>query len=392
MSSTRRVFLSRAAASVATWCLAPRWCAASAGATDSILVVLRLGGGNDGLNTVIPCDDDRYHRARPRLAIGKDRALPFTSSLYFHPSLLGLRELADAGRVAIVSNVGYPDPDRSHFKSMDVWHSGSLVESPRRGFLAPLVDRDPGPAGEEAAIAVIDDPLPLALIGERRAAPVIVSLDDFGAIDRSLVVEPDPEHEEPLARLTAAHRAALRLDERLAAISGSRDRGLPGSKLGGALSTVLDLIAAGVRPRVFYVAHDGFDTHVRQAEPHAELLADLGDCLRAFDRALPAVIDPSKVACFAFSEFGRRVEENESLGTDHGAAAPVFLVSRALAPGLYGGAPDLADLEDGDLRFAIDFRSVLATLVRDRLGLDPASCLGPDAGSFPRLPLFSKAV
>lgn len=391
MTTTRRVFLSRSAAT-ALWCVAPRLAVSRESASDSILVVLRLGGGNDGLNTVIPCEDDRYRRARPGLAIAKERALPFASGLHLHPSLTGLKELADAGRVAIVSNVGYPNPDRSHFRSMDVWHSGSLAETPRRGFLAPLVDRDPGAGGDEGAIAVIDDPLPLALIGERRAAPVILSLDDFGSIDRSLVLEPEANVGGALARLNAAHRAALRLDERLDSVATRGDRGLPGSKLGRAFSTVLDLLAAGVRPRVFYVAHDGFDTHVRQADAHAALLQDLGDCLRAFDRALPSVIDPNRVASFAFSEFGRRVEENESLGTDHGAAGPVFVVSRALRPGLVGSPPNLEDLDEGDVRYAIDFRSVLATLVGNWLGLDAASCLGPEAANFAPLPLFSRAV
>lgn len=392
MTSTRRTFLAHSAAA-ATWLLAPRTALARhAGTDDSVLVVLCLGGGNDGLNTVIPCEDDLYHRARPALAIAKTAALPFTSGLGFHPALSGLHELADAGRVAVVSNVGYPNPDRSHFRSMDIWQSGSLAETPSRGFLAPLVDRDPGATGEEGAIAVVDDRLPLALIGERRAAPVILSLDDFGTIDRNACLDLDrPEH-APVALLDDAYRAARRLDERLAAVDRKRGHEMPGSKLGRALSTVLDLLAAGIRPRVFYVAHDGFDTHVRQADAHASLLRDFGNCLRAFDRALPTVIDASRVATFAFSEFGRRVAENDSLGTDHGTAAPVFVIGRDLVGGLHGGVPDLSNLEEGDLRYTVDFRAVLGTLMRSWLGFDETASLGAEARAFAPIPLFRRAV
>lgn len=392
MTTTRRTFLATSAAA-STWLLAPRFALTRHAATDdSVLVVLCLGGGNDGLNTVIPCEDDLYYRARPALAIQKTTTLPFASGVGFHPALTGLRDLADAGRVAVVSNVGYPNPDRSHFRSMDIWQSGSLVDAPTRGFLAPLVDRDPGATGEEGAIAVVEGRLPLAMIGERRAAPVILSLDDFGAIDEAACLELErPEH-APVALLDDAYRAARRLDERLASVDRKRGHGLPGSKLGRALSTVLDLLSAGIRPRVFYVAHDGFDTHVRQADAHAALLRDFGDCVRAFDRALPSVTETNRVVTFAFSEFGRRVAENDSLGTDHGTAAPVFVIGRDLVGGFHGDLPDLKNLEDGDLRYTVDFRAVLGTLMRNWLGIDETASLGVEARTFAPIPLFRRAV
>ncbi len=399
---TRRGFVTLAASAVPSLLLAPRLLAESSARRndDTILVLLRLGGGNDGLNTIPPCDDSAYHKARPSLGILAKNAIPFTQGLYFHPSLRGFRRLLDDSELAVAMNVGYPNPDRSHFRSMDIWHSGRLTESPTHGFLAPLIDRRIGVPKdsnasvslEEPAIGVLDDKEPLALIGEARAAPILYSLDDLKGVDRSLCVEPRRSRSggsDALGPLLAANAAALKLSDRLADVTssaGSKDRGLPGSKLGRALSTLLDLIAAGVRPRVFYVAHDGFDTHVRQQDAHAALLSDLGNCLVAFQKALPNVIAKEKVLVCAFSEFGRRVDQNASLGTDHGAAAPVYLVSSSLEPGLLGTPPKLQDLVEGDVAFQFDFRRVYATLLERHLGLDSQAFLGDRFEPLPFLP------
>lgn len=360
---------------------------------DRVLVLIRLGGGNDGLNTVIPIEDDSYHRARPTLRVEKKDALPFHAGLAFHPALAKLHRLSEAGKVAVVENVGYPNPDRSHFKSMDVWHTAGFEENPHHGFLAPLVDGPANELGIAPAIAVLDDKTPLALVGRDRAAPVIFALDDFevdAADEIATLVDAPRRHESPaLATVRSAASSALSFENRLRRLKQKSRSAMPGSKLGRSLSTVLDLLAAGVRPQVFYVAHDGFDTHTQQKDSHATLLRDLGDCIAAFHSALGEAIDSRNVLIATFSEFGRRVRENGSRGTDHGAAAPLFVVGDPVAPGAYGGVPDLVDLDDGDVRFQVDFRSVYATLLDRWLGRDPKSCLGAAYPSLPFLPEWS---
>jgi uncharacterized protein (DUF1501 family) len=391
MDLTRRTLL-RTTAAAAPLLLAPRGLALDAAFDPdaNVLVMLRLGGGNDGLNTLVPRDDDAYRRARATLALPSGGLVPFHPSLGLHASLAPLREMIEASRVAIVSNAGSPLGDRSHFKSLDTWHSGSLEDHPRHGFLAPLID-----AGDERSafgggvLGVLDDALPLALIGRRRAAPSLRSLDDARLDDPAAVLgsaTPRATVGESLAALLAAGDQALALAARLAEVDADRLAStLPRTALGRALATTLALLAAGIRPRVLYLAHDGFDTHVRQADTHAALLADLAHSLAAFFAALPQAIDPRRVLVLTFSEFGRRVAENGSRGTDHGKGAPQFLFGDAVAAGLIGTPPDLLDLDEGDVRCTIDFRQIYSTLLERWLSADPVAALGSRLEPLPLL-------
>ncbi len=354
--------------------------AGSVRTNDRVLVLIRLGGGNDGLNTVIPAEDDRYHRARPTLRVAKDRALPLAGELFLHPSLEGLRALHDRGRLAVVTDVGYAAPDRSHFRSMDIWHTAYPDREDRRtGWVGRVLD-DSGSAISIPAVAVVEDQLPLALLGERLVAPVVPSLDEFVLQDdvaAALAAAPRADTGGALARVLATARSAAATSEKVAR---ARHRvpfdAFPPSALGRQLATTLALLRSGLGTRVFYVAHDGFDTHSQQADNHASLLKNLGDSVRSFQDALDKDGLDRQVLVLTFSEFGRRVRENGSKGTDHGAAAPLFAVSSALEPGVIGGPPDLDDLDDGDLRHRVDFRRVYATVIERWLDLDSLPALG----------------
>ena len=380
--TTRRRFLSLCGGAAALPFLATSplgRAAAGLGAGERRLVVLRLGGGNDGLNTVIPFHDDRYHRARPTLRVDERAALPLDDHLAFHPSMADLHRLFHDGVVAVVNSVGYPNPDRSHFLSMDIWHSAEPDPSRRRtGWL--------GRAGERISTgvtpptyAVIDGELPLAVVGDRGAAPAIGSIDELTLREPTaadLATAPRDAPSPALQHALAAARAAVETGRRVRSGGADPTSGFPGSSLGRDLATVTRLIDADDEARLFYVAHDGFDTHTRQKDNHAALLSDLSRSVAAFFAALKRLDKADEVLLVTFSEFGRRVRENGSLGTDHGAAGPMLAVSGALRPGVLGGPPDLDDLDDGDIRHEIDYRRVYATLLDGWLGIDAESVLG----------------
>ena len=362
-------------------------------ATDRVLVLLRMGGGNDGLNTVIPALDDRYQNARPSLRQNQPQALPLDQDLFLHPSLVGLKSLYDEGHMAVINSVGYPNPDRSHFRSMDIWQSGSTGPAQRAtGWIGRALDPLAGDHRSIPAIAVLRDELPLAMIGEHLVAPAMPSLDALALSDEHIVRISGARRQRPgraLAHVAQASDAAILVAGRIRQIAqDSRttpaDR-FPGSRLGSSLATVAALLGAGLGTRAYYVAHDGFDTHTQQAGNHAALLRDLGDSVAAFFRHLKANGQARRVLLLTFSEFGRRVRENASRGTDHGAAGPLFAVSGALKPGLIGGPPDLEDLDDGDIRAQLDFRQVYATVLERWLQVESREVL---SGQFEPLPFL----
>ena len=393
--TTRREFLklSTAAAPLAT--LFPSMFAHAAltdsATADRVIVLLRLGGGNDGLNTVVPIEDDIYHRARPSLRVAKNEAHRLTDELALHPALTGVKGLFDDGRVTIVNSVGYPTPDRSHFRSTDIWHTARTGDAPRRtGWAARAVD---GAArkGSVPAIAVLDDEAPLALVGARTPAPIVPSIDDvllkddgLGRSARDAASAGERGANPALAHVRAATEMAVDTAARLGEVAAAtKSDAFPPSRLGQRLATVNSLLRARLGTRVFYTALDGFDTHTRQKENHALLLADLDRSLKAWSDDLAATGDDRRVLLVTFSEFGRRVRENASMGTDHGAAAPLFCVGGGLNPGVLGDPPDLEDLDDGDVKFRVDFRRVYSTLLERWLGVDAREPLGD---SFEPLP------
>lgn len=355
MSLTRRGFLAGVAAS-AVLLLGDLPAHAAPGRK---LVMVHLFGGNDGLNTLVPRGSARYRRARPSLALAEDALLPLGHGMAAHPALGPLLPHWERGRVAAVQGVGYPDSSLSHFHSTEVWHTAG---------------RDRGWLGATGLEGVGVDPEPTLVLGEalRVRDPQEFRLDL-------------PEPERALLRGLYARHDRLgptwaRMEEGMRRLGRPcPGEAMPPGDAGQALSAVLRLLDTA---RVFHVTLGGFDTHSGQADRHARALGEAAAALAAFARAAPDTL------VVVYSEFGRRVEENASGGTDHGAAGPVLLLG-PVRPGLHGEHPSLADLEDGNLRHAVDFRQVYATVLRDWLGLDPNPLLG---GSFQGLRLVEDSA
>lgn len=388
---------------------------AAPGSRDhKVLVVVQLSGGNDGLNTVIPYRDPLYARNRVALRIAPSAVLPLADGIGLHPQMRGMAELFERGRLAIVQGVGYPNPNRSHFESMDIWHScqrgdeatgGVATAQARTGWLGRTLDCLPGKQrGEVTALHLGRGALPLALVARQTAVPSVESLDRFqlrssdGGLSVAALRElsaaslsldwPTANNdaaEHPSAALVQFVRqtaltaldASGKLQESLAQERAAA--GYPAMPLAGQLRTVAQLIDAGLPCRIYYLSLGGFDTHANQAATHAGLLEQLSQSLAAFMADIEARGHADRVLVMTFSEFGRRVQENASAGTDHGAAAPMFLVGTAVKPGLIGPHPSLADLDAGDLKHHTDFRQVYAAILEHWLGCPAAEVLG---GSF----------
>ena len=351
---------------------------------DRILVLVTLYGGNDGLNTVVPAEAGAYLGGRGDLALGAGDVLALGDGLGLHPSLPGLKALWDRGRLAVVRGVGYPAPDRSHFRSMDIWQTGSPSAAVGTGWLGRWLDatgRDPLRAVSVGAT------VPPALAGERTAAAALslgpLDLPGGGRLGTgfSRLSAAAPGAGSPLARrVTASGAELLHVRSRLSTLlgdvpGGGAAAGGGGSELAGQLDLVARLVGAGAPTRVYSVGVDGFDTHADEAEAHARVLGEVDRALSGFMSALETLPGSERVVVVAYSEFGRRVAANASGGTDHGTAGPVFVTGAAVRGGFHGDEPGLDRLDDGDLRHTTDFRSLYATLLGQVLGVDPAISL-----------------
>lgn len=364
---------------------------------ERALVVIQLSGGNDGLNTIIPIADDLYRASRPSLAIDRNAALKIDAQTGFHPSLKGLAKLLEDRKLAILQGVGYPNPNRSHFESMDIWHTARLDLGKREaGWLGRAMDArhaDLARAADPPALHLGEEVQPLALAARETATPSIRSFDKFrletggdsqrrSAIQAASSVPRTTENnllKFVQTRATSAWEVSRRIEQ--AAQEYKTPVKYPPTPLAEKLRHIAQLLDAGLATRIYYVTLDGFDTHSDQAAAHAGLLDQLSGALAAFTEDLHAHGQQDRVLTLVFSEFGRRVRENASRGTDHGAAAPVFLVGSRLKPGLIGRQPSLTDLDDGDLKFHTDFRQVYAALLEKWLGWPAAPILGE--GFFP---------
>jgi len=386
--------LGQALAAPAVWALGAsvpaflRRAAAFDNAADGrVLVIVQLSGGNDGLNTVVPHAHDEYRKARPTLAISGADALKINDELGFHPALRGFAGLLEAGRLCVVQGVGYPNPNRSHFESMDIWHTCQRKNDPRTdGWVGRYLDRLPENA-DLGAMHLGEEKQPAALTARKTRVPSIRSLEQFRlhagteqtkqAVD-ALAQAPRDGADELLGFVQTSTASALAVSERFAKLSSAKkpQREYPGTNLGRKLATVSQLICAGLPTRVYYIELDGFDTHSQQAQAHAALLRQLGDAVATFDEDLRQQQQSDRVLVMCFSEFGRRLAENASEGTDHGAAAPMFLVGAAVTPGLVGEHPSLARLDEGDLIHHTDFRQVYATVLEQWLKVDSQPVLG----------------
>lgn len=361
-----------------------------------ILVLVQLAGGNDGLNTVIPFGDPEYQNARPGIAISKQEVLQINDYLGLHPQMTGFKELYDEGMLAIIQGVGYPNPDRSHFRSTDIWHSARPdIEYTKDGWLGRALDLTLDQhVGAVPALSFGTDTLPLALLASRVNVPAVRDLAEYrlklgsgSAADKDLrgrlireLADRDGSSGSDLDFLRQTSLTAISSAERLKEITSAYTPAAeyPENGLAEKLKVVAQLIAGDLGTRIFFISLGGFDTHSRQAEAHQTLVGELSSAVRAFYSDLKGHHLDERVMLATYSEFGRRVKENGSLGTDHGAASQMFIVTPTGKGGTYGTHPSLTDLTQGDLKFHTDFRSVYATLLNKWLEFPSKSVLGQD--------------
>lgn len=353
-----------------------------------ILVVIQLSGGNDGLNTVIPYRNDIYYRERPALAIENDKVLKLTGDIGFNPALESLRRLYDEGRVSILNNVGYPNPDRSHFRSMDIWQTGSNAdEYLTTGWLGRYLDAScAGCAIKPHHMLEIDDTLSLAMKGQKANGLAMLDPQKLYRQTRNGMAgnlaktfkEHGDEHDQVsylYKTLADTESSAEYLFEK--GNLKRRQVDYPNSELGKSLKTIAELITSGVDTQVYYVSLSGFDTHVGQRNQQDKLLKQYAEAVSFFVDDLKKQGQLDRTMVMTFSEFGRRVKQNGSNGTDHGTANNVFLIGGpARSSVIYNEAPNLIDLDGGDLRYSLDFRDLYSSLLKDWLGADDKAILG----------------
>jgi uncharacterized protein (DUF1501 family) len=374
--------------------------AAEATRDGRILVVVQLDGGNDGINSVVPFADEGYAKCRSVLRLPADRLHKIDKEVGFHPAMVDAAKLLESGRLAIVQGVSYPNPNRSHFKSMAIWHSAN-VNLPKEegedvqtkatfGWIGQALDEGRKPAdGAAGAVFVGSGALPAALRSRRSVASAITRPEDSILTLKGGAGSGAPEAgrgDDLAAFVRRSTLDAYATSERMAEVLRADDRGAsyPATALAGRLRVVARLIKGGGGTRVFYTSQGSYDTHYVQQQLHANLLSELSGALKAFLDDLAAAKLADRVLVLCFSEFGRRAQENGSQGTDHGTAGPVFLAGPGVRAGLVGEAPRLLDLQDGDLKMTVDFRRVYAGVLEDWLGLPSKPALG---GDFEKLPL-----
>ncbi|TME38016.1 MAG: DUF1501 domain-containing protein [Chloroflexi bacterium] len=414
MALTRRSLIGRGALLVASGFLAPSFITRTAMALDGpssalgpvaldsskknrILVVLQLSGGNDGINTLIPFADPNYSQLRPSLGFAANEVLHLTDSVGLNPNLSKLKTMYDQGKVAVVQGVGYPNPNRSHFRSMDIWHSARPDTFERSGWLGRYVS---------ACECAQDNALPAISVGDQlntmfwtdtTLVPAVASIGAFSFLtdtkyknDRTFQMQTLQNiysqagnwsaYEGLIRRGTLQALAGSDELQKVAASYQSPVQYPANNGLANQLKMVAQVIAGNLGTRLFSVSMGGYDTHANQKPTQDKNLAQLGDALEAFTQDLANMQQQDNVVIMAFSEFGRRVKQNGSGGTDHGTAEPMFIIGNKVQGGLYGTYPSLSDLDNnGDLKFNADFRSVYAGVLKDVVGADPAPIL---AGSF----------
>lgn len=396
MNVSRRAFL-RVAAGAGSVFLAGDLRAASfvgnrgrVGDDGNVLVLIQLSGGNDGLSTVVPFADEAYHRLRKSTRIEPDAVLKLDDATGLHPNLKGLKSLYDRGRVAVVRGVGYPEPNRSHFESYEIWHTADLRgRAVDTGWIGRYADLLPDAAASATTTVHVGKTAPYSMTAKRRRPAVFETPDSYrwigGAAESETLT--DACGDDPPARagrdqaLAKIRRTLLEAQSSSAAVRAAAARykaqaTYPREGLAGALHTTAALVKAGLGVRVVSIETGGFDTHVDQRPRHDRLMTQLDGSLAAFYADLAAQKLDGRVTTVVYSEFGRRAAENGSGGTDHGAASCLFVLGGGVKGGLYGRNPDLVDLDRGDPRFTTDFRGVFATLLQGVLGADPKAVLG----------------
>lgn len=356
---------------------------------NKVVVILQLSGGNDGLNTVIPVRNDLYYKARPKLGIARAETLSITDEVGLHPALTGFKELHDDGSLAILNNVGYPNPDRSHFRSMDIWQTASQSsEYLTNGWVGRYLDAQCHGCDKPTQAIEIDDVLSLALKGENVKG---IAVKDprrlYGTANEKFFRDVMKNHkparlnhsgvnetgEQPVDYLYKTMAETLSSADYIFQQSKMHPTNAkyPKTELGNSLKTIASLIYSEINTKVYYVSLGSFDTHINQDAQQQRLFTEMNDGVKAFVIDLKAQHRFDDVMLFTFSEFGRRVNQNASNGTDHGTANNMFLVSGGLKQkGMLNAMPNLSDLNEGDLKYNVDFKNVYATVLNKWLKAD----------------------
>jgi uncharacterized protein (DUF1501 family) len=346
---------------------------------DKKLIVIQLSGGNDGLNTIIPFENDVYHQQRPTLRIKKNEVLKTNEMLGFNPVMDSFYNLFQDGYVSVVNSVGYPNPNRSHFRSMDIWQTASNAnEYLKTGWIGRYLDAY---CTQNHAALEIDNQLSLSMQGKEMSGLALTNSNTFyrtlrgnffdQVIDQAQKTALDEDNLGYLYKtLVKTDQSAAYLKENHSIKKNNFD--FPKTSLGRKLATVSQFIRSGISTEVYYVSHNGFDSHAGQRNQQDRLLSQYSEAVNALVKSLEKSGHMNDVLIMTFSEFGRRVEENASKGTDHGKANNLFLISSDLKkPGFYNEGPDLKSLDYGDVSYKIDFRNIYADVLKDWMGKNP---------------------
>lgn len=396
MAQTRRDFLRNTALGVTVSFFNPKLFLGrsfDSTATGPVLVVLQMAGGNDSINTIIPYADSRYRTLRPTLGIAESTILGIDDKLGLHPAMAKAKTLYDAGRFAIVNNVGFPTLDRSHFHCQDVWQTADpshTMHHGARGWLGRYADMVLPSLESPLATVAISNQNPLGLDAEIVNPTAVSNPNGF---DLQTTSRPASDRDAFLSSLRMAYSMPrmMMTDEMIRTQGADAFDAIdmiktipaaspvvtyPASDLGDAFSLAARIIAADLGTHAVWITTGGFDTHNAQPGTHERLLGDVSDSLSAFYDDISQRGLAERVVVMAWSEFGRRAAENASLGTDHGRAGTMFLLGNRVRGGtIYGGVPDLSKLENGDLAVNVDFRAVYSTVLEDFLAADPAMVL-----------------
>jgi uncharacterized protein (DUF1501 family) len=356
---------------------------------NKVLVVLQLSGGNDGLNTVIPIRNDDYYKARPGLSISKNQALILNDESGIHPGLKTFKDLYDDGSLGILHGVGYPNPDRSHFRSMDIWQTGSSAgEYFKTGWIGRWLDAQCTGCDKPTQALEIDDTLSLALKGEKwkgisfKDPSRLYSMSREKYFRELVSAHQTGQSGKPTEYLYKVMAETISGAEYIYEQSRMHPAGMnyPKTELGKSLQTIASLILSDINTQLYYVSIGSFDTHINQQATQQRLFTEINDAILAFVSDLKANHRFNDVLMMTFSEFGRRVSQNASGGTDHGTANNMFMISGSLKQkGMLNPMPDLSDLTEGDLKFQLDFRNVYATVLNKWLNANDQVILSRQA-------------
>lgn len=351
---------------------------------NKVVVVIQFSGGNDGLNTVIPVRNDIYYKARPKLGIAKDKSLIITDEVGLNPALEAFKGLYDDGSLSILNSVGYPNPDRSHFRSMDIWHSASASnEYVNTGWVGRYLDAQCKGCDKPTQAMELDDVLSLALKGEQSKGLAFKDPKKlYNTSNGKFLKDVSANHqqgEETIDYLYKTMSETISSADYIYQQSKAHpsSASYPNTNLGKDLKTIASLIFSDINTKVYYVSIGSFDTHVNQEGQQKRLFTELNDAVKAFTSDLKKNNRFDDVLMMTFSEFGRRVSQNASGGTDHGTANNMFFISGGLKQkGVLNAMPDLADLNEGDLKHKVDFKNVYATVLNKWLAADDKMILG----------------